>query len=368
MAPTNIPFGDPRAQKKWSGNLFLSTINKSYFDKRFIGNGDDFLIQRLTDLESSAGDTISFDLSVQLRKRPTYGDDTMDGKSESLRFFSDKIQIDQMRHSVDTGGKMTRKRTVHNVRNVARDRLSDYWSKFIDQMIFIYLSGSRGINENFIEDVAWAGHAENPIQAPDADHLLLGGDAKSKDTIDSSDKMTRTLIERAEVKASMMAATSPENAQMLPLNINGEKHYVCLMSKFQMHDLRTADEKGWLDIQKAAATADGKNNPIFKGGAGMIKNVVLHEHEDVIRFNNYGADGKQPAARALFMGRQAGVVAFGASGGFRFQWTEETKDHGNKLEVAGGLIMGIKKTRFNNRDFGVLSLDTYAQDPNALAA
>lgn len=365
MAPTTIAYGDPKAQKKWSGSLMIATMAKSYWDRKFIGESDEYCIQRLTDLESDAGDTISFDLSVQLRNKPTYGDQRLQGKEESLRFFSDQISIDQMRHGVSAGGKMSRKRTVHNIRKVAKDRLSDYWSKFIDQMMFIYLAGHRGINENFIEDTTWAGHANNPIQSPDTNHLLWGGDATSKATVDSSDKMSRALIERAEVKASMMAATDPKQAQMMPLMINGENHYVCVMSKFQAHDLRTSDTQGWLDIQKAAATAEGRNNPIFKGGLGMIKNVVLHEHEDVIRFADYGSGTNLPAARALFLGRQAGVVAFGATGGFRFQWTEEMQDHGNEPVIAGGLIAGIKKTRFNNTDFGVLSLDTYAKDPNA---
>ncbi|WP_159953056.1 N4-gp56 family major capsid protein [Rhizobium sp. 18065] len=365
MAPTTIAYGDPKAQKKWSGNLFIATMAKSYFDRKFMGDGDEFCIQRLTDLESDSGDAISFDLSVQLRAKPTYGDQRLQGKEESLRFFSDSVKIDQMRHGVSAGGKMSRKRTIHNVRKVAKDRLSDYWSKFIDQMHFIYLAGSRGTNENFIEDTAWTGHAENPVQAPDTDHLLYGGDATSKATIDSSDKMSRALIERAEVKASMMAATDPTKAMMMPLMINGESHYVTVMSKFQAHDLRIADAQGWLDIQKAAATSEGRSNPIFKGGLGMIKNVVLHEHEDVIRFSDYGSGVNLPASRALFMGRQAGVVAFGATGGFRFQWTEEMQDHGNEPVISGGLIMGMKKTRFNNSDFGILSLDTYAKDPNA---
>lgn len=365
MAPTTIAYGDPKAQKKWSGNLFIATMAKSYWDRKFVGEGDEYCIQRLTDLESDAGDEISFDLSVQLRSKPTYGDNRLQGKEENLRFFSDKVKIDQMRHGVSAGGKMSRKRTAHNVRKIAKDRLSDYWSAFIDQMHFIYLSGARGINENFIEATTWAGHAENAIEAPDADHLLYGGDATSKATIDSADKMSRALIEKAEVKASMMASTSPENAMMMPLMINGERHYVCVMSKFQAHDMRTADTAGWIDIQKAAATAEGRANPIFKGGLGMIKNVVLHEHEDSIRFSDYGAGGDVPSARALFLGRQAGVIAFGATGGFRFSWTEEMQDHGNEPVISGGLIMGMKKTRFNAKDFGVLSLDTAAKDPNA---
>lgn len=363
--PTIIPFGDPKAVKKWSGALFLDTLNKSYWDRKFVGTSDNSVIQRLTDLESAAGDTIDFDLSVQLRGKPTYGDARLQGKEEALRFFSDEIRIDQMRHGVNAGGKMSRKRTTHNIRRIAKDRLSDYWAKFVDEMHFIYLSGARGINEDFTEDVAWAGHAGNLIQAPDAGHLLYGGDATGKASIDSSDKMSKALIERAEVKARTMRSTDPSTANMLPVMINGEAHYVCVMSPFQEHDLRNDNNSGWLDIQKAAAAAEGRNNPIFKGGLGMIKNVVLHSHENVIRFNDYGATNNLPAARALMLGRQAGVIAYGSSSGLRFEWSEEMADHGNEPQVASGVIMGIKKTRFNAKDFGSLALDTYAKDPNA---
>lgn len=363
--PTTIAFGDPKAAKKWSGSLFIDVTKKSYFDRKFVDTSDNAIIQRLTDLESDAGDTISFDLSVQLRGKPTYGDQRLQGKEENLRFFSDNVIIDQLRHGVSAGGKMSRKRTVHNIRKIARDRLSDYWSKFIDEMNFIYLSGSRGINEDFTEETTWAGHAGNPIQAPDANHQLFGGDATSKGTLDSADKMSRALIEKASVKARMMRSTDPSTANMQPVMINGEAHYVCLMSPFQEHDLRTASGSEWLDIQKAAAAAEGKNNPIFKGGLGMINNVVLHSHESAIRFNDYGSGGNVPAARALFMGRQAGVVAYGSSSGLRFSWSEEMQDHGNEPVVSAGVILGVKKTRFNGKDFGVMSLDTYAVDPNA---
>ena len=43
------------------------------------------------------GDTITYDLSLQLRKRPVYGDDRAQGKSEELKFATDQVLIDQIR-------------------------------------------------------------------------------------------------------------------------------------------------------------------------------------------------------------------------------------------------------------------------------
>lgn len=363
---TTVPVGDPKAVKRWSANLFIDTAKKSYFERKFVGKSDNAIVQRLTDLESMAGDTITFDLSLQLRKKPIYGDDNAQGKEEELKFATDEIKIDQMRAPVSGGGRMTRKRTLHDLRRVARDRLGDYWSRFMDEMMFIYLSGARGVNEDFIEDTTWVGHAGNAIQAPDAAHLMYGGDASAKNNVDTNDGMSRALIERASVKAQMIRSTDPENPNLLPSNIMGEPHYVVVMSPFQEHQLRTeSGSTGWLEIQKAAAGAEGRNSKIFKGSLGMLNKVVLHSHESVIRFNDYGTSPAMPAARALFMGRQAGVVAYGTAGGTRFQWEEELTDFKNKVAISAGTICGIKKTRFKNRDFGVIALDTYAPDPNA---
>ena len=99
MGQTVIAFGDPKAQKKWSGQLFVETAKKSYFE-RFIGESENSVIQRKTELDSDQGDRISFDLSVQLRGKPTSGDNRVKGKEESLKFFTDEIIIDQIRKTV----------------------------------------------------------------------------------------------------------------------------------------------------------------------------------------------------------------------------------------------------------------------------
>jgi hypothetical protein len=64
----------------------------------------------------------------------------------------------------------------------------------------------------------------------------------------------------------------------------------------------TRARASWLDIQKAAAAAEGRNNPLFKGSEGMYHDVILHKHRGVIRFNDYGAGGNVNACRNLSSG------------------------------------------------------------------
>lgn len=370
MAVTTITWGDPKAVKRWGTSLAVEQFAKSYWEQRFIGTDQNKVIQRKTELEQDAGDTISFDLSVQLRGEVTYGDDRLEGKEEQLKFFTDEVKIDQVRKAVSAGGKMTRQRTTHNLRQVARDRASDYWAQFFDEVLFVYLSGARGINLEYVLPAKYNGFAGNQLQNPDAMHYMLGGSATSVASLTADDKMGRQLIEQAQVKAQMLRAQDPSTSNMMPVTIDGGTNYVLLMSPYQAYDLRNeVGTGGWLDIQKAATTALGNKSPIFMGGLGMINNTVLHSHERVVRFSNYGAGSDVAAARALFLGRQAGVIAYGqGGGGSRFTWKESLKDHDNEPVVASGTIVGMKKARFNDRDFGVITIDTAAADPNAVAA
>lgn len=367
MAQTIVGLADAKAVKKWSGELAIDTARKSYFNKKFVGQGvqSSMPIQQLVALENGAGDNISFDLSMQLKTTPIEGDNILEGNGEDLKFYTDSLYVDQARHEVNPGGRMTQKRTLHDLRKVAKARESEWWARMFDEQFFMYLSGGRGANEDYIFPLGYAGRANNGFDAPDAEHLLYAGTASSKATVAATDTMSLTLIDKAKTRASMMGGGTGGIPQVQPIMVDGEEHFVVVMNPWQEYNLRTASGTGqWLDIQKAAAASEGRNNPIFKGSLGMYNNVVLHSHKAVIRYKDYGAGGDVHAARALFMGEQAGVVAFGSPGsGMRFDWHEEMVDRGNQIAISTRSIFGMKKARFNGRDFGLISLDTAAKDP-----
>jgi len=375
MAKTLVGVGDAKAIKRFSAFLAVDSSRKSYFNRKFMGQGEQAQtpLQTLPHLERDAGDQISYDLVMQLKMKPVQGDSVLRGKEEDLKFYTDSLYIDQLRGGVNTGGKMSRKRTLHDMRMIARDRQSDWWARLFDETLFMYLSGARGINADFVEDTSFTGYAGNAFVAPDSEHILYGGDASSKATVDSADKLSLATIDKALSRAETMGGGTTGTPELQPCMIDGEPHYVLVMHPWQEYDLRTNTSTGqWLDIQKAAAGAEGKANPIFRGGLGMYNNVVLHKHKGVIRFSDYGAASPAvvKAARALFLGRQAGVVAFGSPGtGLRFDWHEEMEDRENQVVITTSSIFGVKKTAFTidgtSRDFGVIAIDTAAADPSA---
>lgn len=366
MARTIIGVNDARAVKRYSGNLALDSSAKSWWNTRFMAKGAEaeVPIQILTDLESDAGEEIKYDLLAELVMAPVEGEDDLEGKEEKQRFYTDSVYIDQARCGVNTGGRMTRKRTLHNLREKAKRQQSSWWARLQDELMFIYISGARGINPNFLVPTGYTGRANNALVTPDSNHQIYGGSATAFNNIASTDKLTLGAITNAYNKSVVQGGGLSNIPVMQPCKIDGEEVFIFVMHTWQEDDLRKSTATGdWLDLQKAAAAAVGLNSPLFKNKLGMHRNVILHSHKNVIRFNTAGAGGNVEAARGLFLGAQAGVVAYGSPGtNMRFDWNEETRDNGDKVVITTSAIFGCKKTTFTtesgSNDFGVFAVDT----------
>lgn len=371
---TLIGVNDAQAVKRWAAATAVAVNKNSYFGKRMVGEGRDsrLPIQRIDDLEQGAGDEVTIDLLMPSNQEPIVMDQTLDGKEQALKYYTDRMRIDQVRGGFDLGSRMTKKRTLRNIRQDAKRVGTDWWKRLMDELYFIYLSGSRGTGGGYIWSAANAFFTVNTITAPDTMHQMYGGTATAKNNVTTSDKMTLRAIDKAIAKAETMGGDGSDELSMIPIDIEGEDHYVTLMHTWQFDALKSDTTTGqWLDIQKAAAAAEGRNNPIFKGGQGMYANSVIHKHRNVIRFADYGVGVNLPAARALFLGSQAAFVAYGDNEtGTKFKWTEVQRDHENSVAIGLSSIFGVKKATYKSkdlsvvRDFGVIAIDTYCVDPN----
>jgi len=366
MSGTLIGVNSPLAVKLFSADLHIDITRKGYFTRKFMGRGDNLPLQIKTELEQDAGDEIKYDLSVAIGGDLVEGDDRRAGSETDLKFYQDSVKIDQAYKGVSAGGVMSRKRTLHNLRTIAKQRLTEYWSRVFDELIFMYLSGARGVNADYTFGTGYTGRAGNAFTAPDSAHIMYG-DGSSKATLTSAGTMTRAVIERVCTKADTMGGgtLADGTVSIQPCQVEGNERRVLLMHTFQEHSLRTSTAAGdWLDIQKAAAGAEGRSNPIFNESMGMLRDTILHSHRGVIGFSDYGSGINLAARRALLLGRQAGVLAFGSTGsGMRYKWHEAMDDRDNELIVGTTCIFGLKKATFNSKDFGVIAVDTYAVDP-----
>jgi len=362
MAMTEFAVGADLAVQRWSTSLAKEAEKKQYF-RKFMGKGNDSLIMVKTELNKAAGEKITFALRMKLTDDGIEGDNIIEGTSaeEALTFHADSVFIDQRRKGTKSKGKMSEQRVPYSIRKEGRDALSTWWAEAYDEDFIMYMSGARGIDASYKVGLAWTGRATNAFNTPDSDHHLYGGNATSLATVDSLDKMDLTIVEKCIAKAETA------DPMIQPFRVSGENKHVLLMHTWQAYDLRTSiSQNDWVDIQKAAGVR-GKGNKLYQNSLGEYADVILHKHRNVVRFDSTtGCASGVTAARALFLGAQAAVVAWGGGGVLgRYSWNEELDDRGNALAITAGAIYGVTKCVYNSKDFGVFAVDTYCSDPNS---
>ncbi|MEM9584793.1 MAG: N4-gp56 family major capsid protein [Pseudomonadota bacterium] len=372
MAATEFGLNDPETVKLWSRKLAREAFAQTWF-KKLVGkegseDEDNAIIVEKTDTKKDAGDEVTCTLRMQLEGDGVLGDATLEGNEESITTFTDKLVINQLRHAVRSKGKMSEQRIPWKHRKEAMKGLRDWWSTRWDRCAFVQLCGYTGprvVERGEIysgQDVRYSGN--NATIAPDStSHYRLDAtnglvsNANDEDLV-AADTMTLTVLDDLKAEAETRAPI------IRPVMFEGEKVYVVILDTFQARDLRTNTNTGqWQDIQKAAMQGGNvKKNPIFTGALGMYNNMILHSSNRITQGVNSSTGANiSTARRAVFLGAGAGMIGFGQGHSLeKYDWHEDLFDYGNQLGVKGGCIGGLKKTQYDNKDYGCLVLSTYA--------
>ncbi len=354
MAKTSYPLGHALAVQHWSKELAREALSKTSAI-RFMGKGKNALCQYKEEAKK-VGEKITYGLRMQLSGNGISGDNTLEGNEEALTVYSDSIYLDQLRHAVRSGGMMSEHRVHHSTRDEAKDGLADWWADRIDESFFNQLGGVSATATIFTGMQA----ATDPIDASDTDHYFFPPDGGTLTTEAGVASASASAIFKLNCIDDFVRRAKTISPLIRPIMINGGEHWVCFLHPNQVLDLRTNTDTGqWLDIQKAAMQG-GKisKNPIFTGALGMYNGVVIHENTRVPAGNTTPSAGS--VKRAIFAGAQALGIAFAKGNGpNKFSWKEKGFDYDNELGVAAGCIWGMKKMRFNSKDFGSIICPTY---------
>jgi len=346
MAVTAFGTNDAQTVKLWSSLTMREALKATTFDK-LMGTAKNSIIQKLSDLEKSAGDQIKYDLLMQMTGAGVTGDNRMRDNEEALVYYQDTVNIDQLRNA-HAFRRMSQQRTLHDMRMDAKANLADWWAGKFDDYVFRCLCGDTTLT-----------HGQTAT-APDSDHVIYSGDATSTATVGSNDQFTLADMQYAKEKAKTL--TPP----IRPTMADGMETYVVILHPYCMVDLK-------LDIGNSAyvdwptmhmqANQRGKSNPLFSGAAGIYDGMVIWESTRI-----YSPSSN--VRRNLFLGAQAGVFALGSAYDSieksrvgkdnLMSWYEEIDDYGNEKGISVGCIFGVNKSVFNAKDYGVISIESYA--------
>lgn len=346
-------------------------------------------VVRVTDLGKNAGDEVDMQIFHQLNGRPTMGDKKIAGRLENLSSADFGLKINQGRHGVDAGGKMSQKRTKHDLRATARTLLSDgYYGRLLDQIGMTQLAGARGnhfasdIILPLADDPEFAEIMVNAVRAPTYNRHFFGGDATTFETLDAADKFNLAAVDNLSLAIDeMVNPLQPIRMQADPSG--GEPLFLLMVTPRQWNDFYTsAAGKDWQTLTAGAMErAKGFNHHIFRGQCAMWRNILIKPYKGMpIRFNQgstvqactaNSATGVESAVtagtnidRAVLLGGQALANAFGSGvEGGAFNMNEEQTDHKNATEIVVSWINGLSKIRFKQRDgnvqdHGAMVLDT----------
>ena len=103
MATTSYGVNSPSAVKLWSRKLFREALKNTTMAK-YMGESSDSMIQVLNDAKKGPGDSIRYQLRMQLSGAGVLGDGTLEGNEEALTVYTDTVLIDQLRHAVRSAG------------------------------------------------------------------------------------------------------------------------------------------------------------------------------------------------------------------------------------------------------------------------
>jgi len=324
MSDWTFTTSDALTAQTWAKKWWIEAKTDSYFyGHGFVGKGVDNIIVEFSELEQNQGYQHTYGQVRELSGAGVLGDSTMEGSEEVPNVYDDAITINQKRNAVRSAGKLSEQYPSDKaVRSWAEELLKRWMAAEIDQDLFDALQSS-------------------------CTKSIWGGDATTDITIEAGDYFTTALISKA------VAYAKKASPAIVGKTIGGSKKYVCVISPDQAFDLRTRDAS-WSQAQREAK-ASGDSNPIFTDALGQWNNTIIHEHERVATTAVWGSGLNLNGAAALFMGIQAGAIAYAK----RKIWNEKTFDYGNKVGFCIGAIYGVSKSVFNSADNAVVSIRTY---------
>ncbi len=361
-------------------------------------------IVRADDLTKGKGDEVTFHLDNPIGAYPIMGSEHAEGRGTGMSYSEDKLRVNQARFPIDMGNTMTQIRSPFDMRRLGRPKAQKLMNQYMDQSILVHLSGARGYHDHKIEWTVpvdthpkFADILVNRVKAPTKNrHLVAGGGAvgelrtnAGELVISTTDGLSMDVLDSVRQWGDTVALPPP------PVEFDNDQAAtdspirVFLASPAQYSQFATDPAFRTFQANAHARARLAKDHPLFLGEAGLWNGMLILKNPKPIRF--YAGDTIKycaaydsevesscvvPASfgtlfavdRGLLLGGQALAMAFGKSehSGIPFFWSEKDGDHGDKMEILIGAILGMSKVRFmvdhgdhkEVTDHGVTVLDT----------
>lgn len=367
MAFTEFSALTPQQKLIWSRKVWMEARDEM-FVKRFIGEGTNSMIQRITDLtKTEKGEQIIMHLVADLVGDGVIGDNAREGFEEALQSYNQVMNIDQISHSVGNKGKLSDQKSVIDFRSTAKERLVQWLAQRLDRLAFLTLSGiSYAYTNNGapntgspFPNLAFA----SDVTAPTSLRSLMWDGAALLPSVTAN-------ITSAYVPGYRMivdACAYAKEHYVTPLRSGGKSYFVILVAPGTLAALKK--DADYQRAVVAVATKSGMDSPWFSGATVTVDGAVIHEHNLVYNTkgaamgSKWGSGGNINGTRTLLCGAQA----MGMADVSPAKWNEKEFEYGSRQGINVDKMVGFLKSKFYStydgsvQDFSVLAIDHYLQ-------
>lgn len=367
MAATNFAALTPQQKIVWSRDVWQAARDQMFI-KRFLGSGENSVIQRITELtKTEKGEQVLMHLVADLVEDGGVGDNEREGNEEEMKSYAQVLNIDLINHGVRNKGKLADQKTVINFREMGKSRLSYWLANRVDQLALLTMSG---ISYAFMNNGAPRVGSAFPtlsfaadVSAPTAKRALMW-DGTALATSNTASITTAFTVSYKMIVD--LIAYAKEN-YVKPLMSEGKEYYVLFVQPGTLAQLKKDP-----DYQRAVvgvATKSGLDSPFFTGATVTVDGAVIHEHRLVYNTkgaasgSKWGAGGLVNGTRTLLCGAQAlGMADIGVP-----EWDEKSFQYNSQQGINVDKMFGLLKPKFYSiyaktvEDFGIVTVDHYLQ-------
>lgn len=341
--------------KQWDSEFFKEYVRANRF-KRYMGQGENSIIQVKNNLTKKKGDAITISLvgALDAASGPNDGSTDLVGNEKALPNDGHKITVGVVRDATVVNMEEEQASAI-DIRNAGKQALKTLAMRYLRNAIITALGSVHGTAYS-----AATATQKNQWHDANSDRVLYGGDianfvasdhAASLNAIVAGDTLTKEMV--SKIKRIAQDAQTVNGDGIRPVTYGeDEETFVLFVNTRAYRDLKNDLATVHQDARERA-----KSNPLFTGTTSLYwDGVVIREIPEIANFNNT-ATTPIPVAPVYLCGAQALGVA----------WAQTTKttlrkedDYGFKHGVGFMEMRGVEKLLYGQgattaKDWGVVT-------------
>ena len=328
MAYTEILTGAGVTVSQWEQRIAAEYIGQLWM-KNIMGPSQDAVIQVKSDLTKMPGDAINFGIRSQMKGGYVSGNTFGLGNEGRVEFYNQRSVIDNVRHLVRFDDvPMSQKRVGWDLLNQGREALVEKARIRLDEDIIAGLS------------VTSTGRVRGRYLYGSVDSNWNATHVTALTNVDNTaDQTTTNAIRICKRKALIpVNATTRVRPMNVKVGMNYEQWFITILHPYCVRDL-VDNDAAYRNAQLLLPPNGNRDSSLFTGNAfrGSYDGVLIYEYDRI----NLVSSTIQ-VAHNLFLGAQAGIVAWGQMPKFN----EQEQDLGHTVTYEIHEIRKVDKVVF----------------------